>query len=369
MKGLDLSGIRKMFELAGKDAISFGIGEPDLDPPARAIAAYEQALRSGQNKYCPSAGIEELRVALAAQARTYWPEAQARHVVVTAGSLNGLLSTMLCFLNPGDEILVPDPGFVAYDAHPRIAGARPVPYPVRAETAFCPRPEDIAERITPKTKAIVVNSPSNPTGGVLTEAAADGIAEVAEDKGLLVISDEAYDRFSYDAPHVSMLGRAKDLIYLNTFSKTYAMTGWRLGWIVASGTHAEVLRRMNYQMVASPPTPTQYAALAALEGPQDDVARMVAMFKQRRDLMVRRLQGLPHVRVVPPRGAFYVFPRLDLPGGDEAIAHEILKRGLVTIPGSSFGPGGAGHLRLSYALPSERITQGMDILEQFLRDH
>lgn len=367
MRGIDLSSIRKMFELAGKDAISFGIGEPDQQPPPHALAAYEQALRDGRNKYCPSAGIPELREALAERARQHWPEARALNVVVTAGSTNALLSTMLGFLDPGDEVLIPDPGFVLYAPHARLAGGVPVRYPLRMEHRFCPQAEDIAPLITPRTKAILVNSPSNPTGGVLTEAAADAIADLAREHGLLVVSDEAYDHFVYGVKHVSMLGRADDLVYVNTFSKTYAMTGWRLGWVVATHENADVLKRVNYHMVASPPTPTQYAALAALTGPQDFVQHMVRVFRERRDLMLARMEGLPGFHVVPPQGAFYAFPRIDMPQGDEAVAMELLKRGVVTVPGSAFGAEGKGFLRFSYATSSERIARGMDLVEQWAR--
>ncbi|HEV8361603.1 MAG TPA: pyridoxal phosphate-dependent aminotransferase [Candidatus Thermoplasmatota archaeon] len=365
MSGIDLSSIRKMFELAGKNAISFGIGEPDAQPPAHAVHAFEEALRTGRNKYCPSAGIPELREALAAQARERWAECRAFHVVVTVGSTNGLLSTMLGFLNPGDEVLVPDPGFVLYAPHARLAGAIAVRYPLRMERGFCPQPEDLEALVTRKTKAIVVNTPSNPTGGVLTERAADGIAEVARDHGLLVISDEAYDHFVYGVPHVSMLGRADNLVYLNTFSKTYAMTGWRLGWAVATRENADVLKRVNYHMVASPPTPTQYGALAALTGPQDFVKTMVATFRERRDLMVARLRELPGFKLHEPQGAFYAFPHLDRPEGDEAVAMDLLKRGVVTVPGGAFGPSGKGFLRFSYATSADKIARGMDIVAEF----
>lgn len=365
MKGIDLSSIRKMFELAGKDAISFGIGEPDQQPPEHVIAAYAEALQQGRNKYCPSAGIPELREALAERARRDWPEAHALNVVVTAGSTNALLSTMLGFLNPGDEVLVPDPGFVLYGPHARLAGAVPLRYPLRMEHKFCPQPDDLEPLVSDRTRAIVVNSPSNPTGGVLTERAAEGIAELASDRGLLVISDEAYDHFVYGTPHVSMLGRAEDIVYVNTFSKTYAMTGWRLGWVVAPHANADVLKRVNYHMVASPPTPTQYAALAALTGPQDFVGHMVNTFRERRDLMLSRLGRLPGFRCEAPEGAFYAFPRVERPEGDEAVAMELLKRGVVTVPGGAFGPSGRGYLRLSYATSAGNIARGMDIVEQF----
>lgn len=367
MGGIDLSSIRKMFELAGKDAISFGIGEPDQQPPAHAIAAYEDALRKGHNKYCPSAGIPELREALAARARKDWPEAHALNVVVTAGSTNALLSTMLGFLNPGDEVLIPDPGFVLYAPHARLAGALPVLYPLRMERKFCPSAGDIEPLITPRTKAIVVNSPSNPTGGVLTARDAEQIAELANERGLLVISDEAYDHFVYDQAHATMLGKAEDLVYVNTFSKTYAMTGWRLGWVVATHENADVLKRVNYHMVASPATPTQYGALAALNGPQDFVQRMVATFRERRDLMMARMKGLPGFRTAVPEGAFYAFPKVDRREGDEAVALELLKRGVVTVPGGAFGPAGKGFLRFSYATSADNIARGMDIVEQFAR--
>jgi aspartate aminotransferase len=366
MKGIELSSIRKMFELAGRDAISFGIGEPDMQPPPHAIAAYEEALEAGHNKYCPSAGIPELREALAERARPHAPEVRASDVVVTAGSTGGLLATMLGFVNAGDEVLVPDPGFVLYAPHAKMAGGVPVRYPVRMERGFVPRIEDLEERVTGRTRALVLNNPSNPTGGCFPAKAADELAEFAERRNLLVVSDEAYDHFTYGQAHATMLGRVRNLVYVNTFSKTYAMTGWRLGWLVAEPANAEVLKRVTYHMVASPPTPTQHAALAALTGPQDFVAHMVRTFRERRDAMVERIRRIPRMHVVEPQGAFYAFPKVEAPVPDDQLALELLKAGVVVTPGSAFGPRGAGHLRLSYALGVDKIQRGMDVVEKVM---
>jgi aspartate aminotransferase len=367
MAGIAMSGIRQMFELAPKDAISLGLGEPDFNPPEFVLEAYNTALHGGKNKYSMTAGIPELRDALAERHRKDLPGVNRENVVVTAGSTAALFATMQVILDPGDEVLIPDPGFVLYDPHVRLAGGVPVPYPLRHSTGYLPQAADLETAITRKTKAVILNSPSNPTGSAFTDKCARELVDLFADRDILVITDEAYDQLVYDEKHQTMLGKLPNVLYVNSFSKTYAMTGWRLGYVVGSPEVADLVKRMNYHMVACPPTPTQYAGLAALTGPQDFTKMMRTEFRKRRDVIVKRLNGIDGFSTLTPQGAFYAFPQHRFKMDDKDLALAILKGGVVTTPGNAFGANGAGHLRLSYALPSERIELAMDKLEKAVK--
>jgi aspartate aminotransferase len=270
----------------------------------------------------------------------------------------------MAFYEKGDEVLIPDPGFVFYKPHAEIFGAKPVPYSLKTENDFCPDIEEIKSLITPKTKAIVVNSPSNPTGGAFGGECVKSISDIANDKSMLVISDEVYDEIVYGAGHHSFLGKAGHVIYLNSFSKTYAMTGWRIGYIVTSTEYADELAKLHYHNVACPATPVQYAAVEALKGPQDRVREMVNEFRARRDIIVKELNSIDGFSCATPKGAFYVFPsyNFDIPDGELAL--RLLKAGVICVPGASFGKSGAKHLRFSYANSRENIKKGMDIVRE-----
>ncbi len=364
MMGVDMSGIRKMFELASKDAINFGIGEPDFQPPEHVIAAYEQALRAGHNKYGPSSGILPLRAAIAERERSRLPDITTDQVNVSAGSTNALYGVMQTFVNPGEEVLCPDPGFVLYGPHVRLANGVPRFYPLDAQNGYVPRIEDLEERVSPRTKAIVMNTPSNPTGATIPKRAVDEISDFARRHDLIIVSDEAYDAITYDAPHASFLGAYENVVYLNTFSKTYAMTGWRIGYTVTNPEFANALRKMNYHLMACPPTPPQYGCLAALEGPQDFVTSMVDSFRERRDLVTRLANDVPTFTLDAPKGAFYAFPRYDIDMPSRDLAMAILEAGVVTIPGEAFGMRGQFHLRMSYATSEEKLVRGFEIIKK-----
>ncbi|HLE96625.1 MAG TPA: pyridoxal phosphate-dependent aminotransferase [Candidatus Thermoplasmatota archaeon] len=364
MGGVDMSGIRKMFELAGADAINFGIGEPDFQPPEFIIDAFEKALRSGKNNYGPSQGILELREAIAAKERDRSGELTADGVVVTAGSTSGLYGIMQAFLNPGDEVLVPDPGFVLYAPHVRLAEGHPVFYPVLEDKRYVPQVEDLDRLVTPKTKMVVLNTPSNPTGGTIPVRDVERLAEWARSRRLVLVSDEAYDAITYEEPHASFLGKYENVIYVNTFSKTYAMTGWRIGYVCTNKVYADALKKMNYHLVACPPTPTQYACLAALEGPADFVKSMVTTFRERRDLITKLMRDVPGLHMDPPRGAFYAFPSYRFEMDCKELAMHLLRAGVVTTPGDAFGAKGAGHLRFSYATSTDNIRRGLAIVKK-----
>ena len=369
MRELEISGIRKMFELAGKDAINFGIGEPDFQPPDFVIDAFARAMREGKNNYGPSSGIPELRAAIAEKERHRLPSIDSSHVIVTAGSTSGLYATLASFINPGDEVLIPNPGFVLYRPHTFLCGGIPVAYPLRKEFHYRPRVDDLEQLVTPRTKALIVNSPSNPTGACLREKDVQYIVEFARRHNLLLITDEAYDTITFDRPHATFLGKYENTVYLNTFSKAYAMTGWRIGYIVAPPEVADPIKRMNYHMVACPPTPTQYACLAALEGPQDFVHGMVQTFKDRRDLVVKLIKDVPGLDIVRPEGAFYAFCSYEAGVDCKKLAMHILqKEKVVVTPGDAFGSLGAKHIRISYATSEQNIAEGMGRIRKVFED-
>jgi aspartate aminotransferase len=366
MRELEVSGIRKMFEMAGKDAINFGIGEPDFQPPDFVIEAYAKAMREGKNNYGPSSGIPELRAAIAEKERHRLPTIDASHVVVTCGSTEALYATLASYVNPGDEVLIPNPGFVLYRPHVFLCGGIPVTYPLRKEFHYRPRVDDLRQLVTPRTKALVVNSPSNPTGSCLRPKDVDYIVEFAREHDLLLLTDEAYDTITFDRPHASFLGKYENTVYFNTFSKTYAMTGWRIGYLVAKPEIAEPIKRMNYHLIANPPTPTQYACLAALEGPQDFVHGMVQTFHDRRDLIVKLVKEIPGVDIVKPEGAFYAFCSYEPDIDCKQLALDLLKKHHVVVtPGDAFGSLGASHFRISYAVNEETLREGMARIKRY----
>ncbi|MFA5861222.1 MAG: aminotransferase class I/II-fold pyridoxal phosphate-dependent enzyme, partial [Candidatus Thermoplasmatota archaeon] len=293
------------------------------------------------------------------------PTIDASHVVITCGSTEALYATLASYINPGDEVLIPNPGFVLYRPHTLLCGGIPVSYPLRKEYAYRPRVDDLRQLVTPRTKAIIVNSPSNPTGACLRAKDVDYIVEFAREHNLLLLTDEAYDTITFDRPHASFLGKYDNTVYFNTFSKTYAMTGWRIGYLVANPAIAEPIKRMSYHLIANPPTPTQYACLAALEGPQDFVRGMVQTFHDRRDLIVKLVKDIPGVDIVKPEGAFYAFCSYEHDIDCKQLAMDILrKQKVVVTPGDAFGSLGAGHFRISYAVSEEMLREGMSRIKK-----
>lgn len=367
VEGLDVSGIRKLFEAAGEDAIHLGIGEPHLQPPDHVIEAYITAVREGRNRYSPTAGLPALRAALVERYQAQWPGLSPDNVGVTTGSTSALLATLLSIVEDGDEVLVPDPGFVLYAPHTRLCGGKAQRYPLHHDDAFQPDLDALAEAVTPETKAIIVNSPSNPTGVTLTEASIQGLQDIAEDNDAWLLSDEAYDAFTYSCDHVSLLDRGiEKLVYFNTFSKRYAMTGWRLGYAIAPPEMAAKIRVVGYHMYAAPPTPAQHAALAALQGPQDHTERLQRELTERRDAVVAGLEAIDGVDLVAPTGAIYAFPRIQAALDSMELAMRLLDAGVVTVPGSAFGDLGEGHIRLSFATSLEDIECGLQVLAKVL---
>ncbi len=360
---VELSGIRKMFEAAPSGAINLGLGEPDFQPPPHILDALERAVRGGMNKYGPTGGLPELRAAVAERLSRY-ADVAPDQVLITTGATEGLCATMQTLVDRGDEVLTPDPGFVLFAPHITLASGTPVFYQVRKKDEFQPRVKELTELVTPKTKAIIVNSPANPTGGVLDRKTIKGIVDVAEDNDLVIISDEVYEPFVYEGHHETFLGTYDKLVYVNSFSKLFAMTGWRIGYLVAPPEIVKTLAKISYYFIACPPTPSQVAVLAGLRGPQDSVTRMVKEFHHRREMIVGALNRIEGFDCPWPKGAFYTFPSFDFGVTSEALAIQILKAGVICTPGSAFGAGGEGHLRFSYANSRENISKGIEIVSR-----
>ncbi|MFQ6059721.1 MAG: pyridoxal phosphate-dependent aminotransferase [Thermoplasmata archaeon] len=364
LDGIEKSGIRKIFGMADKDSIHLGIGEPDFNPPEHIAAALKEAVDAGYNKYSPILGLPELREAIVERVKRYKKDITVDNVMVTMGASSGLALSSMAFYEPGDEVLVPDPGFVFYVPHTSIYGAKAVPYPLKKEHGYVPQPDDINALVTDKTKAIVTNSPSNPCGSALGKEEVKGITEICEDNDIVIISDEVYDEIIYEGKHHSFLGDYEKIVHLNSFSKTFAMTGWRIGYMVSSPDIIEHISRLQYYAIACPSTPLQRAVLAGLKGPQDFIKEMVSAFKKRRDVIVDRLNSIDGFDCVKPKGAFYVFPSFDFRINDVNLALLLLKAGVVSTYGTAFGKRGEGHIRFSYANSLENIEKGMDIVKE-----
>jgi len=341
------SGIRKMLGLVKPGAINLSIGEPNIEPPANVRAALKRAVDENRSTYGPSCGIPELREAIATRLRPRWKDIRKENVVVTVGASEALFATAHIFYERGDEVLVPDPGFFLYGAHARIHGAKPVPYCLPEETGRRPTEEDLKAKINPKTRAIVINSPSNPTGMAMRKPDIKLVSDLARDHDLLVISDEVYDELLFEKKHESFLCEADKLIYINSFSKTYSTTGWRMGYAAAVEEVAKKLEKTSYHLLACPPTITQYAAIEALKPETDGfVRKMVQEFRERRDLMVKGLNAIDGFKCPNPDGTIYVFPSYKFKLSSAELALKLIEHGVVTVPGFNFGELGEGHIRI-----------------------
>ena len=366
LAAIPMSGIRKMFDLAKPDSINLGLGEPDLEPPKEAIEGMNAAAVDGKNKYSPTAGIPELRDAIAERFSRYNPGLSGRNVIVTPSGSTALLEMTQAFVDPGDEVLVPSPGFAIYAPHARLAGGQPVDYRL-TEGDFQPDIDYSQDRITEKTKMIVVNNPSNPTGGVLSEESRKALADIAHDKDVMIMSDEVYESFVYEGRHQSFLPYLDRAVVVGGFSKMMAVTGWRLGFAIANEECMDALVKMQYHVCASPGMPAMYGVLNAMPSIDPYLENARATFKKRRDLISKRINEIDGMSIIPPKGAFYAFPSFDLDMTSQELANELVKAGLICTPGSAFGTFGEGHLRFSYAASEEKIDKGMDILADTVR--
>lgn len=367
--GIQPTGVRKMFDLAGDDVISFGLGEPDFQPPSIAIEAFHQAMLDGKNKYTTTAGLPALREKIAASWASYQPGLDASNVCITMSGTNALLNLFLTLVNPGDNVLLPEPYFPLYGPDVSIAGGSATYYPCQFDHEFIPQVSDLESLVDDRTVAILYNFPSNPTGGTLDTQQRDELLAFARKHNLWIISDEVYDRIVFDGPHVSFMGAGYDrVLVVNSFSKTFAMTGWRMGYIISE--HAEAMHqviKMQYYIAACSNDAMQHAILATIEQASDYPEIIAAEFKQRRDLIVERLNAMPGVECHKPQGAIYVFPKVTVPGmTSQELAMVLLHDGVLCSPGSAFGPSGEGHLRFAYTISQADISRGMDIVEATL---
>jgi len=357
-------GAARELEAAGHKVVHLEIGEPDMPTPSHVVEAAIRALHEGRTRYALAAGVPELRDAIAQSLVARGVRATPENVIVGPGAKPMLFSAALALVEPGDEVLCPDPGFPIYESVVRLAGGRSVYYPLDEARAFAPDVAAIAGLVTPRTRAIILNLPHNPTGGVATLDHLARLGELAQRHGLWVISDEVYGQIRYDGKYDSIAalpGMAERTFIVDGFSKTYSMTGWRLGYGVMPKWLAEPVTKLLINNVSCTATFVQYAGLAALTGPQDPVRRMVAGLRGKRDLLVRGLNAIEGVSCATPSGAFYCFPDvggiLERTGMTcEAFAERLLGESHVAaLAGTAFGPGGTGHLRLCYATEPAEI--------------
>jgi len=371
------SGIRKFFDIVAtmKDVISLGIGEPDFTTPDPILQAGIRSLQSGQTHYTSNSGTLELRQALSRHIHrlygvSYDPQSE---VVITVGVSEALYLALTALLNPGEEVIIPTPCFVAYQAEVILAGGVPVEIPSRMENNFQPQPADIEAAVTPRTRAILIGYPNNPTGAVVSRQILGEILEVAEKYDLMVISDEIYDQLVYGTPHVcfpAIPSARERTLLLGGFSKDYAMTGWRIGYAAGPAEWMNGLLRIHQYTIMCAPTTAQDAALEALLHGQQYVDEMVAEYDRRRNLIVGGLNDLG-LSTFEPHGAFYAFPNITSSGMDEeTFAQKLLEEERVAVvPGSAFGLGGEGFVRCSYATAYEKIEEALQRMDRFMRRH
>jgi aspartate aminotransferase len=358
---IEISGIRKCFEGAAPGSVNLGLGQPDFDTPEHIKKAAILAIQKGFCGYTPNCGVPELRSALAEK---FYSENRIKctpeEIMVTSGASEALYLAIAALVDRGDNVLVGDPSFLSYAELTKLVGARPVNVPLDEELRLTP--QAIEEQIDDKTRLIIVNSPSNPTGSVETAEQMRAIAEIAEDREIAVLSDEVYEHFIYQGEHVSPGRFSDNVITVNAVSKTYAMTGWRLGYLVARGSALDQLLKIHQYVQACASSISQWAALAAITGPQDCVQQMRDEFRSRRDLMVAGFREMD-LDLIEPQGAFYLFPKV---GDGDAVAASLGKAGVITVPGSAFGPGGKGHIRISYAAARSQLEEALVRMREIL---
>ena len=360
----------KALEATGKAIIHLEIGEPDFPTADHIVEAAIEALRGGHTHYVPAPGIPALRETVANfLGRTGRMKTTPDRVVVTPGAKPIMFFTILALCGEGDEVLYPDPGFPMYESITAMAGATPVPIPLREANSFRIDVDELAGLITDRSKLLIINSPHNPCGSALTRQDCEAIAELAQRHDLTVLTDEVYWAIRYGPHHHSVLdvdGMAERTILLDGWSKTFAMTGWRLGFGVFPAALVEPVTRLAINSVSCTSAFSQYAAMAALEGPWDGVDRMVEEFRRRRDIIVAGLNDIPGITCLEPHGAFYVFPNITQTGltSAELAARLLADGGVAALSGTAFGPCGEGYMRFSYANSVENIKAALDIIRE-----
>ena len=362
----------KALEAKGKDMIYLQIGEPDFPTPKNIIEAGVKALRDGETHYAPAAGIMPLREAIVddVEARR-GVRPKVEQVIVTPGAKPIMYFVIMACIDSGDEVIYPNPGFPIYESVINFVGGTPVALPLWEENDFRFNPDEFRSLVTDRTRMIIINSPHNPTGGVLTREDVEVVAEVAREKNILVLTDEVYKNIIYEGEHASiysMPGMQERTILLDGFSKTYAMTGWRLGFGVMRQDLAKKVERLMINCNSCTATFSQYAAVEALQGPTDEVDAMVETFRQRRDFIVAGLNEIPDVSCINPKGAFYVFPNVkNVRMSSQELEHYLLNEaGVAILSGTAFGKYGDGYLRFSYANSIENIGKALERMKAAL---
>ncbi len=377
VKRVQESGTMRMKELAGqkkkegKKIISFTVGEPDFDTPKHIVEAAKKALDEGKTRYLDAPGLPELREAIAQRAKAEnGIPCDSSNVLITP-TKQAIFETILATINEGDEVLMPDPSWVTYEPCVQLAGGKAVPVTTTDENQFRFIPDDVAELITPKTKMILFNSPSNPCGAVETHEDVKGLADLARDHNLLVLSDEVYEKIIFDGmKHYSIAaepGMMDRTITISGFSKTYAMTGWRMGWLIAPKPIFKGINKIQQHSITHAVSFAQYGGLAAITGSQEPVKMMVKEFEERRNLIMKLMKEIPSFSCDTPKGAFYVFPSYEGKMNSEEMALYLMDHAEVALTGgSSFGSAGEKHLRISYATNKKNIQDGMERLKKVL---
>ncbi|MEK6751125.1 MAG: aminotransferase class I/II-fold pyridoxal phosphate-dependent enzyme [Chloroflexota bacterium] len=376
--GLKPSGIRKFFDIVAtmKDVISLGIGEPDFTTPKPILDAGIRSLQNGETHYTSNHGKIELRQGISDNLKRLYNVGYdpAHEIVATVGVSEALYLTFTAILEPGDEVIIPTPCFVSYQAEVILAGGVPIEIPARLENNFTIDPDDIRKAITPRTKVIFIGYPSNPTGAVAPREVMLEIGKIAEQHDLIVVSDEIYDRLVYDFEHVCFPALDESLrrrtVLLGGFSKDYAMTGWRIGYACGPEDIIQGMVRIHQYTIMSAPTTAQDAAIEALKTGEPYVQEMVTEYDRRRRLLVAGLNRLG-LSTFEPRGAFYTFPNIRASGmDDETFAEALLREeGVAVVPGNAFGPGGDGFVRACYATAYEKIEEALLRMERFMSRH
>ena len=365
-----ISNLVSQMKAEGVDIVSFSMGEPDFTTPENVIDACCDSLHSGFTHYTPSLGIPALRKAVADMTReTDGVPCQASNVLITPCK-QAIFMIALAYIDPGDEVILADPSWVSYEACIRLAGGVPVYVPTRFEDNFVLDPALVESKITPKTKMIILNTPSNPTGAVIPADVLKQIADIAMARGIKVLSDEIYSSIVYEGKHTSIAsfpGMFDNTLIVSGLSKSFAMTGWRLGWAIAPEDDIKAINKLQSHSISCAVSFVQEAAVEAITGPQQSKYDMVAEFRRRRDLAMDLISEIPGVECNVPQGAFYIFPKYNMDIPSAKLAETLLREGHVAVtPGTAFGPGGEGFFRISYATSEEQIREGISRIKNTL---
>lgn len=369
------SGIRKMFDLAQKydDVVKLTVGEPNFDTPQNIKDAAKRAIDEGYTHYSPNAGLPELREAIAKEYLKYSEDYKLENVMITVGGMEAITMCLIATVNPGDEVIIPDPCFPNYVGQVMVAGAKPVSVPVYEENDFSIKAEDIEKAITPRTKAIQLNSPSNPLGSVITKEEIIKIAELVKKYNLIVYSDEVYDKLIFDDFEyfsIAQIPEVRDqVLIINSFSKSHAMTGWRIGYIVGHKDIIAAMPKLQEGIVSCVSTFTQRAALEALQGSQEEVKKMHSDYLRRRDILIDGLNQIPGITCKKSPGSFYAFANIKALGvSSEQFAEDLVKHArVVVVPGSAFGSMGEGYFRTVFANSDENLKEAVRRIDEYVR--